>query len=106
MPIKSSPSSTAPCARCSINFALTAMASRSGGGRGGASHQPQPAEMGSDGAEAPLLGGVAHAEFVADFLDHLGKRRIVHVADPGEEVVFHLEVEAAEEPAQQAIAAG
>src|SRR2546428_8873462 len=41
----------------------------------------------------------------AGLLDNPGERRIVKVAHPREQVVLHLEVEAAEEPAQQRIPA-
>ena len=62
--------------------------------------------MRGDGGEEALLGGVADAEIVADFLDHLRQCRIMNVADAVEEVMFNLEIQPAQKPAEQPVAAG
>src|SRR5438876_676153 len=46
-----------------------------------------------------------HSMRAAGLLDNPGERRVVQVAHPREQVVFHLEVEAAEIPPQQRIPA-
>lgn len=49
---------------------------------------------------------VGQAEVVADLLDDLGDGGVVGVADFGEEVVFDLVVETAEEPGEDFAALG
>jgi len=44
-----------------------------------------------------LAAVVANAEFLADFFDDLGEGRIVYVRDLVEQVMFHLEIQAAQD---------
>lgn len=49
---------------------------------------------------------ILEVELRTRLLDNARDRRVVHVADAGEEVVFHLIIQASEQPSQNAAARG
>src|SRR5947208_6618773 len=60
-------------------------------------HFHQPFEMRRERAPETFVRRVADAEFSAGVFDDFGKRGIVDVADLGEQMMLHLEIEPAEE---------
>ena len=67
----------------------------------------EPAHVARQGrAHARPVDAVAHAVLPAGLLDDPRERRVVQVADAREQVVLHLEVQPAEVPGHQPVAAG
>ena len=69
-------------------------------------HPPQPAEMGNETRAEGLVGRVLHSEFPAGLFDQRRKGRVMDMADAREEVVLDLEIQPADVPREQSIAAG
>ena len=70
------------------------------------SHPSQPAIMRGDPRPERVMGHVPHAKFAARRFDQRRQSPIMDVADPREEMVLNLEIQASDDRRQQSAVAG
>ena len=62
-------------------------------------HGLQERKMGSDGISHSFILYVLNSIFLAGFLDDLTDCRVMYMGDLGKKMVFYLEIQAADKPA-------